>query len=139
MVSEMAGVRSRLEVIMTHVTGTGAVVRPPAMTAGAAAAAADVGTLARSAAHHRLTPEQHSFFDTFGFLVFPGLLADCAGRIIESFEQVWADNGGGHNGQPHDNQRRSAILPFPDQSAFLSSYFPPAVPCSICGHSPRAA
>ena len=133
-----------------------------------AAEGADLTSLSRAAAHHRLTPEQHTFFNTFGYvtkappqhlappvnldslgferpgardlhvrvcvclggaaapgdifqLVFPGLLKDCADQIIGGFDRVWAANGGGHDGKVHDGKRRSAILPFPDQDAFLSS------------------
>ncbi|MBM3263658.1 MAG: phytanoyl-CoA dioxygenase family protein [candidate division Zixibacteria bacterium] len=68
-----------------------------------------------------LTPEQLKFFDTFGYLGFPGLLADRADAIIEAFETVWTGRGGGHNGQPHDGIRRSCIVPFIDQSAYLCS------------------
>ena len=69
----------------------------------------------------RLTPAGHAFFETFGYLHFPGLLNDRIGAIIDAFEGVWAAHGGGHHGQPHDYERRSCILPFPDQSAELSS------------------
>lgn len=62
-----------------------------------------------------LTDEKKAFFDTFGFLAFPGLLADCIDEIIEAFEDIWAQRGGGHNGQPHDGIRRSCIVPFIDQ------------------------
>lgn len=69
----------------------------------------------------RLTEQQLNFFNTFGYLHFPGLLADCVDRIIEEFETVWAQNGGGHNGRAHDGSQRAAIVPFPDQSEYLSS------------------
>ena len=72
-------------------------------------------------AQTQLTPQQLAFFDTFGYLYFPGLLADCADRIIEEFEVIWAAHGGGHHGREHDGEQRSCILPFPDQSEFLSS------------------
>ena len=62
-----------------------------------------------------LTEEKKSFFDTFGFLAFPGLLADCIDEIIDAFETIWDQRGGGHNGQPHDGIRRSCIVPFIDQ------------------------
>lgn len=62
-----------------------------------------------------LTDGKKAFFDTFGFLAFPGLLADCIDEIIEVFEDIWAQRGGGHNGQPHDGIRRSCIVPFIDQ------------------------
>ena len=69
----------------------------------------------------RLTPEQLRFFDTFGFLAFPGWLEDCIGEITDAFEQVWAERGGGHNGAPHDDERRSCIVPFIDQHPRLSA------------------
>lgn len=68
-----------------------------------------------------LTDEQINFFNTFGYLGFPGLLADRADAIIAAFEAVWTGRGGGHHGQPHDGQKRSCIVPFIDQSAYLSS------------------
>ena len=68
-----------------------------------------------------LTQQQVNFFNTFGYLAFPGLFADHIDRITESFEQVWTTNGGGHYGKPHDNQRRSALIQFIDQDEYLSS------------------
>ena len=58
----------------------------------------------------RLNQQQLNFFDTFGYLALPGLMADCIDEIIDDFEQVWAERGGGHDGQ-----RRSCIVPFIDQ------------------------
>ena len=69
----------------------------------------------------RLTQQQINFFNTFGYLYFPGLLADCVDRIIAEFERVWERHGGGHHGRPHDGNRRSCIVPFPDRSEYLSS------------------
>src|SRR4029078_9141193 len=69
----------------------------------------------------RLTGEQLAFFEMFGFLAFPGLLADKVDRIIEEFEGVWAANGGGHNGVAHDGTARSCSVQFIDQSAYLSA------------------
>ena len=69
----------------------------------------------------KLTPQQIQFFNTFGYLCFPGLMADCIDRVIEEFEAVWAARGGGHQGEPHDGQARSCIVPFADQSEYLSS------------------
>jgi hypothetical protein len=68
-----------------------------------------------------LTEQQLSFFETFGFLAFPGLLADRADQIIRDFEALWESRGGGHYGQPHDGKRRSCIAPFIDQSEALST------------------
>jgi len=39
-----------------------------------------------------LTPQQVRFFETFGFLVVPGLLADDIDRIEQGFEDVFASN-----------------------------------------------
>ena len=69
----------------------------------------------------RLTEQQVHFFKTFGFLHFPGLLSDCIDRIIEEFEAVWTRHGSGHHGKPHEGKERSCIVPFADQSEFLSS------------------
>src|SRR5437868_12769371 len=68
-----------------------------------------------------LTPQQTAFFETFGYLAFPGLLWDRVDAITEAFEEVWREHGGGHHGKPHDEQRRSCIVPFVDQSEVLSS------------------
>ena len=68
-----------------------------------------------------LTPQQLAFMDTFGYLAFPGLLTDCIDRIIEEFEAVFAAHGGGHAGADHDGKSRSCIVPFIDQSEYLSS------------------
>ena len=68
----------------------------------------------------RLTEQQLNFFNTFGYLHFPGLLDDCIDRVIEEFERVWAEHGGGHHGKPHAGEARSCIVPFPDRSEYLS-------------------
>jgi hypothetical protein len=62
-----------------------------------------------------LTEQQRSFFETFGYLAFPGLMADRIDEIIAEFEALWESHGGGHNGKPHDGQARSCIFPFIDQ------------------------
>ncbi len=62
-----------------------------------------------------LSQQQLAFFDTFGYLCLPGLMSDVIDDIIDAFEQVWADRGGGHHGKPHDGERRSCIVPFIDQ------------------------
>lgn len=68
-----------------------------------------------------LTEQQRNFFNTFGYLGFPGLLADRAAEIEAAFEGLWHERGGGHNGKPHDGMARSCIVPFIDQSEVLSS------------------
>lgn len=67
----------------------------------------------------KLTAAQHNFFDTFGYLGFPGLLADRAEEIIKHFEIVFTSKGGGHYGKPHDGKARSCIVPFIDQDEYL--------------------
>jgi len=69
----------------------------------------------------RLTPPQLAFFNTFGYLHFPGLLNDRIERIIAEFEILWAAQGGGHHGQQHDGKRRSCIVPCIDRSIYLST------------------
>ena len=85
----------------------------------------------------QLTDEQLAFFDTFGYLSFPGLLADCVERIISEFEAVWAAQGGGHHGASHDGEQRSCIVPFPDQSKYLSALLDDPrihdIAAAICG------
>ena len=66
-----------------------------------------------------LTEQQLSFFRTFGYLSFPGLMTDRIEEIQSEFEAVWAAHGGGHNGKPHDEKARSCIVPFIDQSEVL--------------------
>ena len=67
----------------------------------------------------KLTEQQLSFFRTFGYLSFPGLMTDRIEEIQSEFEAVWAMHGGGHNGKPHDEKARSCIVPFIDQSEVL--------------------
>ena len=68
-----------------------------------------------------LSEQQMSFFRTFGYLSFPGLMADRIDEIEREFEAVWAAHGGGHNGKPHAGKARSCIVPFIDQSEVLCS------------------
>ena len=69
----------------------------------------------------KLSEQQLTFFKTFGFLAFPGLLRDRIDEIIREFEAVFATRGGGHAGKPHEGKQRSCIVPFIDQNAALSS------------------
>jgi hypothetical protein len=57
-----------------------------------------------------LTQRQKNFFETFGYLHLPGLVADSIHWIIEEFEAVWRDRG-----VVHDGTKRSCIVPFIDQ------------------------
>jgi hypothetical protein len=63
----------------------------------------------------QLSDQQINYFQTFGFLKFPGLLADDIGSIIDAFDAIWTEHGGGHDGRPHDGKARSALVPFIDQ------------------------
>ena len=64
----------------------------------------------------QLTPQQIHFFHTFGYLGLSQLLSDRSEEITAAFEEIWAQNGGGHNGQA-----RSCIVPFIDQHETLCS------------------
>lgn len=70
---------------------------------------------------HSLTPEQIAFFETFGFLSFPGLMADKIDMITEEFEYTWQEKGGGHDGKGHDGKARSCLAQFIDQNKNLSA------------------
>jgi hypothetical protein len=76
-------------------------------------------TMNQPAQDMKLTPEQMHFFKTFGYLGFPGLLADRIDHVIENFEKVFASKGGGHYGKPHDGKARSCIVPFIDSNEYL--------------------
>ena len=57
-----------------------------------------------------LTAEQKRFFETFGYLVMPGLVKDDIDWITEEFEMVFQDRG-----VVHDGTKRSTVVPFIDQ------------------------
>ncbi len=64
-----------------------------------------------------ITDAQLRFFNVFGYLKLPGVLASEIGWITEEFETVWATaprTGFDGNGEP-----QNAIVPFVDQSAKL--------------------
>ena len=69
----------------------------------------------------KLTDSQLAQIEVFGFLHFPGLLEDRIDSIVEAFGTVWSDRGGGHGGHEHTGEARSCIVPFIDQSEYLSS------------------
>jgi len=69
----------------------------------------------------QLSEQQKTFFQTFGYLGFPGLVADKAEAISQAFEDLWSSHGGGHGGQQHDGSARSCIVRFVDQSPYLST------------------
>lgn len=57
-----------------------------------------------------LKESQRRFFETWGYLVLPGLVADRIEEITQEFEAVWRDRG-----VIHDGTKRSCIVPFIDQ------------------------
>jgi ectoine hydroxylase-related dioxygenase (phytanoyl-CoA dioxygenase family) len=57
-----------------------------------------------------LTEQQQRFFETFGYLHLPGVLAERIGWITEQYEAVWRERG-----VVHDGTQRSCIVPFIDQ------------------------
>jgi ectoine hydroxylase-related dioxygenase (phytanoyl-CoA dioxygenase family) len=65
-----------------------------------------------------ITPQQKTFFDTFGYLHMPGLFKDDIADITRAFEEVWTRRGHVHKGDV-----RSAILPFVDQHERLRELF----------------
>lgn len=58
----------------------------------------------------QLTEQQKQFFDTFGYLVFPGLLKDKIETITAEFRAVFDDKG-----IAHDATKRTCMVPFIDQ------------------------
>ena len=80
----------------------------------------------------KLSQHRLDFFDTFGYLAFPGLFNDCIDKIIEEFEDIWVKSR-----RTHDKINRSALIQFPDQSKYLSSLLDDHrihdIASSICG------
>ena len=61
------------------------------------------------------TEQQLRYYRTFGFIKFPGAFAAEIGAITDAFEEVWAASG-----RTHDRVKRTTIVPFIDQSEYLS-------------------
>jgi hypothetical protein len=57
-----------------------------------------------------LSQQQRNFFETFGYLVLPGLLSEEINWITEEFEAVFLGRG-----VVHDGTKRSTVVPFIDQ------------------------
>lgn len=64
----------------------------------------------------KLSQQQVDFFNTFGFIVLPGLMADSIDWITEEFEAVFTDRG-----IIHDGTKRSCVVPFIDQRVRLAT------------------
>ncbi|HEY0828530.1 MAG TPA: phytanoyl-CoA dioxygenase family protein [Bacilli bacterium] len=69
----------------------------------------------------QLTNQQKTFFDTFGYLVFRGLLNDRIMEITEEFDYVFKKNGGNFNGKEHNFKNSSTIVAFLGHSEKLAS------------------
>ncbi|MCZ6678601.1 MAG: phytanoyl-CoA dioxygenase family protein [Candidatus Poribacteria bacterium] len=61
-----------------------------------------------------LTPQQYAFFESFGYLVLPGLLTDDIDWMTEEHRAIFE-----RKGMVHDGTKRSQIVPFIDQSERL--------------------
>ncbi|MEO6907170.1 MAG: hypothetical protein ABI210_04695, partial [Abditibacteriaceae bacterium] len=57
-----------------------------------------------------ITEQQKTFFDTFGYLIFPGLVTDQIETITAEFRAVFDDKNIAHNAT-----KRTCIVPFIDQ------------------------
>jgi phytanoyl-CoA dioxygenase PhyH len=64
----------------------------------------------------KLTAQSIEFFETFGYLVLPGLLAEDIGWITREFEAVFTDRG-----LVHDHSQRTCVVPFIDSRERLSA------------------
>ena len=69
----------------------------------------------------RLTEQQIRYFETFGFLQFPGLMADKIDRIIENFERVWKEHDDKMATASDGDKMRSMIHAFVGQNEYLSA------------------
>ena len=86
----------------------------------------------------KLTTQQLAFMETFGFLHIPALLEDRIEKVTEEFELVFSRLGGSHAGGSHDITARSCIVPFVDQSEYLSTLLDDprldGIISSLCGN-----
>jgi hypothetical protein len=64
----------------------------------------------------KLTTQQVDFFETFGYLVLPGLLSEDIDWITQEFEAVFTDRG-----LVHDHTQRTCVVPFIDSRERLSA------------------
>lgn len=62
----------------------------------------------------QLTEQQKQFFDTFGYLVFPGLFLNDIEEITAEFRAVFDDSG-----LAHQSDQRTCLVPFIDRRAAL--------------------
>jgi len=76
----------------------------------------------------QLTSQQQHFFDTFGYLVFPGLLRDEIESITAEFRAVFDDKG-----IARDASKRTCMMPFIDQREKLCALLDDARIRAIAG------
>src|SRR5690606_633053 len=70
---------------------------------------------------HILSPQQIHFFETFGFLKVPGLLADDIHEIIDAFEELFDKQPVWETKEAlHGDEKRLIIPGFIEQSPRLS-------------------
>ncbi len=66
-----------------------------------------------------LTEQQLRHFEIFGYLHLRSLFAQEVRGFIDRFEAIFAAQGGGHNGRPHDHEQNSNIQQFIDRDEML--------------------
>jgi hypothetical protein len=90
------------------------------VTADRAAEAPPAAPVATRPEDFVLTEAQRRFFDTFGFLVLPGLFTDEIGAITDEFERVFADQTPWESHEDlHFNQQRLIVPNIIDHSPSL--------------------
>lgn len=80
----------------------------------------------------KLTAQQKACFDTFGYLVFRGLMKDCIMEITEAFDAVFRDMGGNYNGKEHTFRKTSTIVAFLGKDERLASLLDDPRVIEIC-------
>jgi hypothetical protein len=68
----------------------------------------------------RLSDANLRFFDTFGYLVMPGLLREDIAWITEEFDRVWRERDRGKDGH-RGSHEAIPVVPFIDQSERLAT------------------
>lgn len=79
-----------------------------------------------------VTSQQKAFFDTFGYLVFRGLMKDRIMEITEEFNRVFQKMGGNFNGKEHNFTQSSTIVAFLGHSEKLASLLDDPRVTNIC-------
>ena len=63
----------------------------------------------------RLTKQQVKYFQTFGYLLFQGILKNEISEITNGFEKIWDIFEESNAGIKHDKKQRTILVPFIDQ------------------------